>query len=127
MYKYSVISGKTYQEAITALEASLAEHKFGVLWKLDVKANLKKKGVEFDRDFQIFEVCNAPKAKEVLERNIEVGYFLPCKIVIFVKDGQTVIGMVKPTAIVSFLNDQGLVDFAKEVEGTLIKAIDGAK
>ncbi|MCL4442034.1 MAG: DUF302 domain-containing protein [Firmicutes bacterium] len=127
MFKYSITTGRSYTETLTALENSLVEHKFGVLWKLDVKENLKKKGVDFDKDFHIFEVCNAPKAKEVLERNILVGYFLPCKIVVYVDKGETVIGMVRPTTIVEFLGDQNLVGFASEVEEILIKAIDAVK
>ncbi|MHB9094268.1 MAG: DUF302 domain-containing protein [Eubacteriales bacterium] len=127
MFKYSITTGRSYTETLTALENSLVEHKFGVLWKLDVKENLKKKGVDFDKDFHIFEVCNAPKAKEVLERNILVGYFLPCKIVVYVDKGETVIGMVRPTTIVEFLGDQNLLGFASEVEEILIKAIDAVK
>lgn len=126
MFNYSVTTDKEYNAALEALESSLAARKFGVLWKLDVKENLKKKGVEFDKDFHIFEVCNAPKAKEVLERNIMVGYFLPCKIIVFVDNGETVIGMVRPSTIVDFLGDNSLVDFAREVEETLIKAMDEA-
>ncbi len=127
MFKYSITTGRSYTETLTALENSLVEHKFGVLWKLDVKENLKKKGVDFDKDFHIFEVCNAPKAKEVLERNILVGYFLPCKIVVYVDKGETVIGMVRPTTIVEFLGDKSLLGFASEVEEILIKAIDAVK
>lgn len=126
MFKYSVTTKKSCSEAITALESSLQEHKFGVLWNLDVKAQLNKKGLDSDIELYILEVCNSAKAKEVLETNILVGYFLPCKIVVYKDKVETVIGMVKPTSIVSFLQDDSLVEFAGEVENILTAAIDKA-
>lgn len=126
MFNYSVTTKKTCNEAVSALESSLQEQKFGVLWSLDVRNQLNKKGVDTDIEFYILEVCNAAKAKEALETNIMVGYFLPCKIVVYNDKEETVIGMVRPTTIVNFLNDEGLVDFAKEVEDVLIAAIESA-
>lgn len=133
MFKYSVSTTKSPEEAIAALEASLKEQKFGVLWNLDVKKQLNSKGLETDVEFHILEVCNSPKAKEVLETNIQVGYFLPCKIVVYKAKGettdeavQTIIGMIRPTAIMKFLGDSRLAEFAKEVEDILITAINSA-
>ena len=125
-FKYSIKSNKNYKDTLLALEASLAEHKFGVLWKLDIKDQLTKKGLDTDIEFNIFEVCNAAKAKEVLEKNILVGYFLPCKIVIYNDCGDTTVGMIRTTTIVNLLNDERLIEFAKEVETILISAIESA-
>lgn len=133
MFKYSVTTKKSLEEAVSALESSLKEQKFGVLWNLDVRKQLHSKGIETDVEFHILEVCNSAKAKEVLETNILVGYFLPCKIVVYKTKGettsgagQTTIGMIRPTTIVNFLEDASLNEFAKEVENILITAIDSA-
>ena len=125
--KYEVVTSKSFNEAVESLVKSLEEHKFGVLWKLNFKDKLKEKGIEFDRNFMIFEVCNPHKAKEVLSKHIDVGYFLPCKLVVY-EEGSTVkIGMVKPDILIGLLNHNDMEDTAKDVQNILISAIDHAK
>ncbi len=58
---------------------------------------------------------------------MNVIYFLPCKVVVYQDQGKTKIGMVKPTVFMEMLKDDGLKDFAKEVEDTIKKALDKAK
>ncbi|HBI03782.1 MAG TPA: hypothetical protein DDY49_07115, partial [Paenibacillaceae bacterium] len=57
-FHFTITTDKSIQEAIESVETSLQNHKFGVLWKLDIPATLKNKGVEADFKFHVFEVCN---------------------------------------------------------------------
>ncbi|EAX48332.1 protein of unknown function DUF302 [Thermosinus carboxydivorans Nor1] len=127
MFDYTVTSQKSFQEAIDSLKEALISIKFGVLWELDVPGKLQEKGVQYKRNFRILEVCNPQKAKEALEADIRVGYFLPCKIVVYVKDDITQIGTIRPTTMIQMFNNTALHSFAHEVEQELIKAIDMAK
>lgn len=127
MFHYTVETTKSVDEAVAAVEASLKNHKFGVLWQLDLPSKLQEKGVEFTTPYRVLEVCNPVEAKRVLEQNLHVGYFLPCKVVVYQDAGQTKIGLPKPTAIMGVLNDPALEDIAKGVETTLIQAIEEAK
>ena len=74
---YKVVTEKNFEEAIESLKESLSKYGFGVLWELNFKDKLQEKGLAFDRNFKILEVCNPKQAQEVLNKNIEVGYFLP--------------------------------------------------
>ena len=125
--KYEVITNKSFDEAVTSIIKSLEQQKFGVLWKLNFKDKLKEKEIEFDSNFMILEVCNPLKAKEVLSKHIEAGYFLPCKIVVYEDKGSVKIGMLKPEALIGMLKFEDLADIAKEVQDTLITAITNAK
>jgi uncharacterized protein (DUF302 family) len=127
MFDYTVTSQKTVGQAIADLKQALSEAKFGVLWELDVPAQLQAKGVDFQIPFHILEVCNPKQARHALETNINVGYFLPCKLVVFRQQDETRLGMLRPTEIVGMLNDQSLADFAEQVEQVLTKALDEAK
>ena len=69
------------------------------------------------------EACNPAKAKKVLEHNIEAGYFLPCKVVVYEKDDEVWMGMLKPTQLMILMEDDTLMDLAKEVEDDLIEAM----
>lgn len=126
-YAYTVTSKKSVSEALQGLKQSLAERSFGVLGEFNIPAKLREKGIEYDGDFHILEICNPHQAKKMLEMDQRIGYFLPCKMVIYTENESTKIGMVNPTALVAFLKDERLVLAAKEVEITLIDAIDAAK
>lgn len=124
MFDYTKETQKSIEEAIASLEASLKEEKFGVLWMFDIKGKLQEKGLEFDREFKVLEVCNPHEAQRVLNENEMAGYFLPCKMVVYENEGKTKIGMPKPTALISMLNDEKMKEFAKDIEDRLIKCID---
>lgn len=126
-FYYSVATQKSVDEAVASLEQSLKANQFGVLWQLDLPAKLGEKGVELDMPYRILEVCNPHEAKRVLSQNPLVGYFLPCKIVVYESDGQTTIGLPRPTVLMKVLGDNMLTDIAQGVEDALKKAIDEAK
>ncbi|MBL0385614.1 DUF302 domain-containing protein [Tumebacillus sp. ITR2] len=127
MFHYTVDTDKTIDEAVAAVEASLKQHKFGVLWQLDLPKKLQEKGVDYEQPYRILEVCNPVEAKRVLTQNPLVGYFLPCKVVVYEDNGQTKIGMPKPTVMMGVVNDLALAEIAQGVEDTLIKALEAAK
>ncbi|MFC6038102.1 DUF302 domain-containing protein [Paenisporosarcina macmurdoensis] len=124
MFDYTVETEKNMDEAIKDLEASLKEEKFGVLWTFDIKEKLQEKGLEFEKEFKVLEVCNPLEAQKVLNENEMAGYFLPCKIVVYEKNGKTNIGMPKPTSLISMLNDDKMEQFAKDIEDRLIVCIN---
>ncbi|WP_164219198.1 DUF302 domain-containing protein [Virgibacillus sp. YIM 98842] len=124
MFHYTVETDQTMEEAIQSLEKSLKEDKFGVLWQFDLKETLNNKGFEFEQPYRVLEVCNPLEAQRILTKNQMVGYFLPCKIVVYEADGKVKIGMPKPTALIELAEDDALMDIARDVENKLIHAID---
>ena len=124
MFHYTVESANNMADTITKLQESLKEEKFGVLWEFDVKGKLQEKGLEFDEDFTVLEVCNPHEAKRVLDINKLVGYFLPCKIVVYRENEKTKIGMPKPTELIKAVEDPTLLEFANDIEKRLITCID---
>lgn len=127
MFDYTVTTGKEFTQAVEELKKALTERKFGVLWELDVPSKLKEKGVEYEGPFRILEVCNPLRAKGALEANVRAGYFLPCKVVVYVEDGKTKIGMPRPTVLIGLLGDESLRQVAEEVEADLAAAMDAAQ
>jgi uncharacterized protein (DUF302 family) len=124
MFHYTVETNKTVDEAIATLENSLLEEQFGVLWKFDMKEKLQGMGLDFNQNYHILEVCNPVEAKRVLSENAIVGYFLPCKIVVYEDDGITKIGLPKPTALIGMMGVEELISIAEDVEKRLIICID---
>jgi uncharacterized protein (DUF302 family) len=124
--KYEVTTNQPFDEAVYSIIKSLEEQKFGVLWKLNFKDKLKEKGIDFDSNFMILEVCNPHKAKEVLTRHIDVGYFLPCKVAVYEEAGSVKIGMMNPEMLIGMLGYEDLKDTAREVQDIMITAINNA-
>ncbi|MBX6353158.1 MAG: DUF302 domain-containing protein [Thermoflavifilum sp.] len=125
-FHYSATTEKSLDEAVAALEAALKDRKFGVLWQMDIPSKLKEKGVDFDKPYRVLEVCNPHEAKQVLTQNPMVGYFLPCKVVVYEHEGKTVIGLPKPTVLMGVIGDEGLMETAQRVEAALKEAVDEA-
>ena len=126
-FHYTVESRKTLNEAISSLEQTLKEDGFGVLWQFNIQDKLKEKGIEFENQFMVLEVCNPHEAKRVMTENLLAGYFLPCKLVVYSENHVTKIGMPKPTSLIGLLSDNHLSDFAQDIEKRLKECIDKAK
>jgi len=80
---------------------------------------MAEKGVAFDRECRIFEVCNPHQAKKVLDTNLEISTALPCRISVYQEGGVTKLATIKPTAMIDLGSTPALKDVAREVEATL--------
>ena len=114
-----VESRKPLDRVAKDVEAAVARHKFGVLGIHDLKAKLADKGVPFDRECRVFEVCNPHQAKKVLERNLEISTALPCRISVYEEGGVTRLATIKPTAMLDLYATPGLNEVAREVQAAL--------
>jgi uncharacterized protein (DUF302 family) len=99
-------------------------HKFGVLGVHDLKEKMASKGVAFDRECRVFEVCNPQQAREVLSRAMEISTALPCRISVYEEGGRTVLATIKPTKLLAMFDAPGAAATAKEVEETMTQIID---
>lgn len=125
---WSVPTAKTVDAALAAVEVSLGRHQFQVLWHLDINEKLTSRGLVPEPPFHILEVCSAPRANAALATNQHVGYFLPCKIVVYEDKSShgTEIGLERPSLMMRLLGDEALRPLADEVEELLMAAISEA-
>ena len=126
-FHYTVETSKTVDQAVSDLSDELQTEKFGVLWDFDLSAKLQEKGMDFQTPYRVLEVCNPKEAERVLNEDKLVGYFLPCKIVVFEEQGQTKIGMPKPTTLLNLTGKENLNDIGYDIEKRLISCIEKSK
>jgi uncharacterized protein (DUF302 family) len=125
---YIVESEKTFDQASTDLEAAVKRLGFGVLYVHDVRATLRGKGIAFDKQCKIFEVCNPEQAAKMLSTDMRLNMALPCRISVFTDKGKTKIGLIKPGRMLATLSqDPALAPVADEVEKKAIQMVDEAK
>ncbi len=125
---YIVETTKSFDQASADLEEAVKRHGFGVLHVHDLGSTLRSKGIAFDEQCNVFEVCNPVQAAKVLSTDMRLNMALPCRISVFTENGRTRIGLIKPVQMLSALSqDAGLAQIAKEVEDKTIKMVDEAK
>lgn len=125
---YTVETEKSFDQAVTDLEKTVVDNKFGVLHIHDIGGTLRSKGIDFDRECKVFEVCNPGHAANVLAIDMRLNMALPCRISVYTEDGQTKMGLIKPEPMLATLSDnETLLEIAQEVEVTMIKMVDEAK
>ena len=125
---YIVETGKSFVQASADLDSAVKRLGFGVLHVHDLGTTLRSKGIAFDEQCKVFEVCNPGQAAKVLSTDMRLNMALPCRISVFTDKGKTKIGLIKPVQMLSALSkDAALVQVAMEVEEKTIRMVDEAK
>ena len=125
---YIVESGKSFEQAVTDLEAAVKRNEFGVLHIHDLGNTLRSKGIAFAENCKVFEVCNPGQAGKVLSTDIRLNMALPCRISVYTEQGKPRIGMIKPVPMLAALSqDPTLVKVAQEVEARTKKMIEESR
>ena len=125
---YIVDTAKSFDQASADLESSVKRHGFGVLHIHDLGTTLRSKGIAFDEECKVFEVCNPGQAAKVLSTDMRLNMALPCRISVFTEKGRTRIGLIKPVNMLSALSrDAALIRVAEEVEEATIRMVDEAR
>ena len=125
---YIIETDKTFSQAAIDLENAVLQNGFGVMHIHDLGATLRSKGITFDEECKIFEVCNPAQAAKVLSTDMRLNMALPCRISVYTEQGQTKIGLIKPVQMLAALSaDADLAQVAKEVEEKTIQIVDDAK
>ena len=125
-FDYTVITTKSFEEAVKAVEQETKTAGFKVLYVHDVTTTLKEKSFEIE-PFKIIEICNAKSAYTVLQADIKIGLCLPCKINVYKKDGRTYISGMRPVILSQFFPDANLGNLPIEVNEIIRGIIDKSK
>lgn len=124
---YIQSTGRDFESACDALEKAVAAHGFSVLGVHDLGEKLRSKGVSFEQQCRVFEVCNPVQAGRVLASDMRINMALPCRISVYTDDGGVRIGMIRPEALLSMLaSSPDLAQVASEVEQATREMIDQA-
>jgi uncharacterized protein (DUF302 family) len=113
-----------YGKVIERVRDSLKKEGFGVLTEIDVQEKMKKKlGIDMSK-YIILGACNPPNAYKAILTEENIGLMLPCNVVVYEKDGKTVISFIRPTVAMQMVDNAELQKVSEEVEGKLKKAFD---
>jgi uncharacterized protein (DUF302 family) len=126
-YSYTKEIKLSYDEALNTIPGELKKEGFGVLTEIDVKETMKKKlDVDFPR-YKILGACNPPFAHKALVAEANIGTLLPCNVVVYEKDGKTILSMMKPSAAMSMVESPELKKLAGEADQIIKRVFDSIK
>jgi uncharacterized protein (DUF302 family) len=116
----------TFEKVLEDLPAKLEKEGFGVISKIDIGQKLREKlGIEF-RHYVILGACNPPLAFKALSAEENIGLMLPCNVIVYEKadTGKTVVGTIRPNALMSMVGNAALSEIAAQVEEKLKRVLD---
>ena len=125
-FDYTATTTKTFDEATQSVQEEITKAGMRVLYVHDVQEALSEKG--FSREpFKIIEFCNAKFANDFLNADIKIGLCMPCKINVYIKDGETFISGMRPITLSQFFPLADLGEKPKEVDQIIQDIINNAK
>ena len=124
-FDYTLTTTKTFDQTVKRIQDEIAKVGMRVLYIHDVQKTLAEKG--FEREpFKIVEFCSAKFANEFLNKDIKIGLCLPCKINVYVKNGQTFISGMRPIVLSQFFPQVDLGERPKEIDLIIQNIINSA-
>lgn len=115
----------SFDAVIEKVTSELKKEGFGVLTDIDVRETLKKKlDVDF-RKYRILGACNPPFAYQAFQAEERIGILLPCNVIVFEKDDQSVeVAAVNPLVAMQAVNNAAVGEIAAKITAMLQRVID---
>lgn len=132
-YTHTITVPMTYDQAVETTRAALADHGFGILTEIDVKATFTKKlGAESGEavgDYIILGACNPTLASKALAAEPELGALLPCNVVVrrAAADDQAIVEAIDPQTMVQLSGSAAVREVAEDAEQRLRGALDAIR
>lgn len=69
--------------------------------------------------YVILGACHPPSAHKAIVIEWDIGLMLPCNVIIYEKEGKTVVSIIRPTAAMQMIENKALTQIAEEMEAKL--------
>ena len=114
----------SFDDALVKVKDELEKEGFGILTKIDVQEKFKEKlNIDFPK-YQILGACNPKMAHRSISAEWNIGLLLPCNVIIYEKEGNVWVGIIRPTQAMEMIEGEELRKVAIEVETKLKNVFD---
>ena len=114
-----VITGADFDAVDERTRTALANHGFGVLTEIDVKATMKKK-IDVDMEpYRILGACNPNMAHQAIGYEPKIGAMLPCNVILRAVDGGVEVSAIDPLESMAAVDNAELKAVAGQVRDML--------
>lgn len=104
-----------FDEIVSNLKELLKENGFSIITEIPMHEKFNEKlNVDYPR-YLILGPCNPKFAFEAVEKEKNIGLFLPCKWVVYESGSDTVVSFVKPTVLINVSGNKELREFGEKI------------
>lgn len=118
-----IIQNEGFQEVDKRAREALANHGFGVLTEIDVKATMKKKLDKDMPEYLILGACNPAMAWEAIGIEPRVGAMLPCNVILREVSEGVEVSAIDPVVSMSAIDNDELKQVAGKVRDSLSEVV----
>ncbi|WP_245610373.1 DUF302 domain-containing protein [Thermococcus celericrescens] len=113
-----------FDETVEKVKEELKKEGFGVLSEIRVDRLFKEK-LDLDMEpYVILGACNPNYSSELIGIDLNSGAFLPCNLMVYVKEGKTYVSLLPPTVAMGVTGNGELLEVAGKVEEILKGVVD---
>lgn len=112
------------EDAIARVKVALGDEGFGILTEIDIAATLHEKLGATLAPYSILGACNPALALRALEADPEVGLMLPCNVIVYERDGRSVVVTSDPNTRLRSSGNPALTELAEEATELLKRAFE---
>lgn len=125
-YYFSKTIKASFEETTQKVKEALKAQQFGVITEIAMDKKLAEKLPDVHIEpYLLLGACNPKFAYETMQKEENIGLFLPCKVLIKYKDKNTTeVVMVNPSVLMQMLGNKELNGIADEVTQRFKKALD---
>ncbi len=114
-----------FDQAVTAITATLKEQGFGIVSDIDFSGSIMKNLGKEIAPYRLLGACNPGYAYDAITAEPEIGVLLPCGIAVRQLNGNNVsVSAIDPDALMLAVKNDKLDQFVNEVKEKLTNAIN---
>lgn len=83
LYRVDLPPERTLEDVELSIQSKAKGMNLANVGSLNVGEGMRNRGIDYDRVYKVFQVCNLGLGAEVLREIPAFGAFIPCKIVVF--------------------------------------------
>jgi len=125
-FAYTAKTAKSFDEAVASIEKETEQKGFKTLHIHDFGTVLKEKG--FPREpIKVLEICSAKHANLLLQAEVKISLLLPCRIVVYVENGEVNICAFRPILFPKLYPETNIQSLVEEIDQVICSIVDRAK
>lgn len=125
-YYFSKELDYSYKMAVEKVKEALKEQSFGVITEIDMHITLAEKLEDINiKPYKIIGACNPGYAYKTLQKEENIGLFLPCKVLVKeIDENKSEVVMINTTEMMKIFGNDELLLIADEITIKFKKALE---
>lgn len=91
--------GLPFEEVELIVRTELQARNVNIVGTLDVQQALRNRDIPFPK-YRVIQFCNLQDGLVLFKENPDYGVFIPCSLLMYEREGRTVLASRRPTAVV---------------------------